>query len=166
MFRCIIVLVLLLAGGLAGCHTTSDPAKGGFFDYFVHRDDYDRRQVQRKQELAQAQAQNAGLQRQGTALEKQMAQEQQKLDALQARMEVTSAELDKMRRDIQQGKVKNRKARQEVEALLQRRGRLEAKLQSLRNQQNLSVPALQAQIDQLQKEIAELEEEVLARTGL
>lgn len=166
MFRCIVVAVVLLAGGLAGCHTTSDPAKGGFFDYFVHRGDYERRQQQRKQQLTELQAQNAGLRSQGSALEKQMAREQQKLDALQARIEVTSAELDKMRRAVQQGKIKSRKARREVEALVQRRTELEQKLENLRNQQNMSVPALQAQIAALQKEIAELEEEVLARTGL
>ena len=166
MFRCIVAVVVLLAAGLAGCHTTSDPAKGGFFDYFVHRGDYENRQEQRKQQLSQLQAQNTGLQTQGSALERQMAQEQQKLNGLQARIEVTSAELDKMRLAIQQGKVKNRKVRQEVEALMARRTELQGKLTKLRSQQNMSVPALQAQIAGLQKEIAELEEEVLARTGL
>ena len=53
-----------------------------------------------------------------------------------------------------------------MEALIKRRDELQRKLTELRGQQNMSVPALQAQIAELQKEIAGLEEEVLARTGL
>lgn len=166
MPRCIAALGLLLLAGLAGCHTTSDPAKGGFFDYFVHRGDYERRQDERKGQLDQLQARNTALRGQGAALQGQMAQEQKKLDALQARIEAASAELDKMRRAIQEGRVNNREIRQEVEALVARRAQVQQKLQELRNQQNMSIPTLQAQISQLQKEIAELEEEVLARTGL
>ncbi|BEQ17067.1 hypothetical protein [Desulfoferula mesophila] len=166
MFKVALTLLMLACAGLAGCHTTSDPAKGGFFDYFVHRGDYEQRQAQREQQLTQLQAKNASLNQQGSALESQMAQERQKLDASQARMQVTSAELDKMRRAIQQGKIKNAQDRQAVEALLKRRAELQGKLSQLRGQKNLSVPELQAQIAQLQKEIAELEEEVLARTGL
>lgn len=166
MHRGIAAAGLLLAALAAGCATTDDPAKGGFFDYFVHRGDYERRQAQRQQELSRLQAQNTALRQEGSALEAQLAQEQQRMDALQARMEVTSAELDKMRRETQQGKASNRQARREVEALVQRRDRLQSKLKELRRQQGLSVPALRAQIAELQKEIAELEEEVLARTGL
>ena len=77
----------------------------------MHRGDYEQRQTERQQELARLQAQNANLRRQGAAIEGQMAQEQAKLDALQTRIDAAGLELDKMRRAIQEGKVKNLAAR-------------------------------------------------------
>src|SRR5262245_13412573 len=99
MKRAVVGLVVLLA---AGCATSDDPSKDGFFGWLFHGSNYPARVEEKNKTLDELQAERERIVKQRQQLESEVQTRQAMLDSEQARLRGLDDDLARLQQNVNQ----------------------------------------------------------------
>ncbi len=149
---------------LSGCQTTTDPSKGGLFNYSPEA--YEKRKVERRERLKMLNKEKIAEERRQQALNKQASGKQSERSTMQQKLQQTSAESAKLKKQLDAYKAQNDAQQAALTNLKKRQVQLQQELRSANAGKGMDEEAKQVEAERLKREIERLASDTAALSAL